>query len=88
MSEDIARKNALRLAEAAAYLERAQKALDEMDLRSLRGLTREQMAELRGGVKSVKDHTKEGRRILRVLDAARATYFKSPEPDVGKASRA
>lgn len=81
MSTEIERKNALRAAEAQAYLEKAQAALDEMELRSLRGMTREQMAELRTSVRQVKECLAESRKALKRL----ATR---PSLDDAKASKA
>jgi hypothetical protein len=70
MPDAIMSMNVLRVHEALAYLAKAQKSLDELNTRDVRGLTKEQLAELRNQVRLAKDSASALKRALKAIDSA------------------
>lgn len=73
MPDPIMGMNVLRVHEALAYLGKAQKALDDINTRDIRGLTKEQLAEIRGLVRAAKDGSAACKKALKAIDAAAKT---------------
>lgn len=78
MSEQL-RINALRMTEASQLLARTMAVLGELNLQSIKGMTRQELADYRTSVREARDHITIAKKHLAELERARKKKLADDE---------